>query len=85
MTHTNYGIRVLKTRRKALAIDQENGNNVWSDAIKKEMRNVAPDFKLKADDKCIRSEYKQACCLFKIDQTLEFDQNLCDVDWYRLS
>ena len=58
MTHTKYGIRVPKTRREALAIDQEIGNNVWSDAIKKEMQNVAPAFKLKAYDKCIGNKYK---------------------------
>ena len=46
ITHTKYGIRVPKNRRKALAIDQENGDNAWSDAIKKEMQNIAPAFKI---------------------------------------
>ena len=57
-THTKYGIPVPKTSHKALAIDQENGNNAWSDAIKKEMQNIAPDFKIKAKDKRIRNKYK---------------------------
>ena len=58
ITHIKYGIRVPKTRRKNLTIDQENGDNAWSDAIKKEMQNVAPDFKLKAEDKRIGKIYK---------------------------
>ena len=74
MTHTKYGIRVPKTRRKDLAIDQENGDNVWSDAIKKEMRNVAPAFKLKANDKCIGNEYKYARFHMVYDIKMDFTQ-----------
>ena len=58
ITRTKYGIRVPKNRCKAHAIDQENGDNAWSDAIKKEMQNIAPAFKLKAEDERIGNRYK---------------------------
>ena len=69
-----YGIRVPKTRREALAIDKENGNNLWSDNIKKEMQNVAPEFKLKAKDGHIGNKYKlvgfyNMVCDIKMDFT----------------
>lgn len=35
-TH-KYGVRVPKTWEEALQLDQENGNNLWRDAINKEM------------------------------------------------
>ena len=34
----------IKYYYKALAIDKENGNTLWWDAICKEMRNVRPAF-----------------------------------------
>ena len=42
-TH-KYGIRIPKTVQEALAIDKENGNTLWRDAICKEMQNVRPAF-----------------------------------------
>ena len=43
-TH-KFGIRVPKTVKEALAIDDQNGNTFWQDAIKKEMTNVDMAFK----------------------------------------
>ena len=34
-----YGVRTPKTIEEAIRIDQENGNNMWQDAIKEEMTN----------------------------------------------
>jgi hypothetical protein len=42
-TH-KYGIRIPKTVKEAIAIDNENGNNLWWDAICIEMTNVRPAF-----------------------------------------
>lgn len=38
-TH-KFGIRLPKTIKEALQLDQENSNTLWQDAIAKEMRNV---------------------------------------------
>ena len=38
-TH-KYGIRIPKNIKEAIEIDKENGNTLWMDAIKLEMRNV---------------------------------------------
>jgi hypothetical protein len=43
-TH-KFGIHVPKTVKEALAIDDQNGNTFWQDAIKKEMTNVDMAFK----------------------------------------
>ena len=42
-TH-KYGIRIPKSVEEALAIDKENGNTLWWDAVCKEMKNVRPAF-----------------------------------------
>ena len=48
-TH-KYGIRVPKTVQEAISIDNENGNNLWRDALLKEMENVRPAFELYEGD-----------------------------------
>jgi hypothetical protein len=40
-TH-KFGIRIPKSVKEALAIDRENGDNMWWEAICKEMKNVRP-------------------------------------------
>jgi hypothetical protein len=40
-TH-QFGIRIPKSVKEALAIDRENGDDFWWEAIRKEMRNVRP-------------------------------------------
>ena len=44
-TH-KYGVRVPKSVKEAYAIDKENGNKLWQEAIKLEMENVKVAFKL---------------------------------------
>ena len=48
-TH-KFGIRVPKNVEEATAIDQENGNTLWTDAIAKEMKNVRVAFDIKEGD-----------------------------------
>ena len=43
-THT-FGRRIPKSVEEALALDHENGNTLWQDAIHKEMKNFMPAFK----------------------------------------
>jgi len=44
-TH-KFGIRVPKSVKEALEIDNENGNTLWWDALMKEMKNVRPAFEV---------------------------------------
>jgi len=44
-TH-KYGIRIPKTVKEALEIDEENGNTLWWDALMLEMKNVRPAFEI---------------------------------------
>ena len=48
-TH-KFGIQVLKTVREALDLDKANGNNLWWEAIKKEMKAVRIAFKIQEGD-----------------------------------
>ena len=43
-TH-KFGIKLPKTVKEALLIDEENGNTFWANAIKLEMKNVRPAFR----------------------------------------
>ena len=45
MTH-KLGIKVPKTLEEALALDKENGNDVWWKAVQKEMSAVKVAFKI---------------------------------------
>ena len=43
-TTEKFGIKVPKTVEEAQRFDRENGNTLWMDAIKKEMKHVMPAF-----------------------------------------
>ena len=43
---TKFGIKVPNSVKEALALDQENGNDLWKKAIEKELGNVRVAFKL---------------------------------------
>ena len=44
-TH-KFGIKVPHSVEEAYKIDAENGDNLWRDAIAKEMKNVRPAFRV---------------------------------------
>ena len=44
-TH-NFGVWILKSVQEAKELDHQNGNNLWWEAICKEMKNVRPAFKV---------------------------------------
>ena len=48
-TH-KFGIRIPKSVEKAIAIDKQNGNSLWWDAICTEMKNVRPAFEMWEQD-----------------------------------
>ena len=41
-----FGIRIPKSVEQAIAIDKQNGNSLWWDAICTEMKNVRPAFEM---------------------------------------
>ena len=45
--------------QEALALDAENGNTLWADAIAKEMKNVRIAFEVMDDDEIIPAGYQQ--------------------------
>ena len=47
-TH-KFGIEIPKTVKDALALDRQNGNTLWADAIAKEMREVHIAFNILPD------------------------------------
>ena len=58
-TH-KYGIEFPPTVAEALKLDEINGNNLWRDAIQKEMDNVKIAFDILSDDQELPSGYKKA-------------------------
>ena len=69
-TH-KFGIRVPKTVEEAMAIDKENGNTLWMDAISKELKAVRVAFKVLDNDTNIPPGYQQIRCHFVFDVKME--------------
>ena len=44
-TH-KYGLRLSKTVKKAVDIDQKNGDTIWWESIMQEMKNARPAFEV---------------------------------------
>jgi hypothetical protein len=66
-TH-KFGIKIPKTVEEARAIDAENGNTLWWDAICKEMRNVRPAFeKWDKSDSEMPVGYQEVKCHLMFD------------------
>ncbi|MGH3053585.1 MAG: hypothetical protein ACRDL7_01240, partial [Gaiellaceae bacterium] len=57
--HYKYGIRVPHTVNEALALDKQNKNTFWRDAIQKEMRGVECAFDIKAKGENAPDGYKK--------------------------
>ena len=77
MTH-KFGIKVPKPVEEALALDRENGNDLWWKAIQKEMSAVKVTFKiLENDDKPpIGSQYMKCHMVFSIKME-DFSRKAC--------
>jgi hypothetical protein len=66
-TH-KFGLRIPKSVAEAQAIDAENGDTLWWDAIMKEMRNVRPAFeKWEESEKDLPVGYQKIKCHFVFD------------------
>ena len=77
LTH-KFGIKVPKTVEKALALDKENGNDLWWKAIQKEMSAVKVAFKILDEDERppIGSQYMKCHMVFSIKME-NFSQKAC--------
>ena len=62
-TH-KFGICIPKTVAQAQAIDKENGDTLWWDAILMEMQNVHPALEMWKKSKSYLVEYQQIKCHF---------------------
>ena len=57
-TH-KYGVRIPKNIKEAKEIDKENGNTLWTDAIRQEMINVMMAFDEIEDPSKLGNEYNE--------------------------
>ena len=65
-----YGLRIPKSIKEAMEIDKENGNTLWMDAVKLEMKNILVAFDPVEDPSQLGKEFKE------ISGHLIFDINL---------
>jgi hypothetical protein len=57
-THT-FGIEVPKSWDDCVRLDKENGNTIWQDAVRKEMKNVRITFKILNGEKSAPPTYQE--------------------------
>eukprot|EP01082_Thalassiosira_pseudonana_P005598 g5187.t1 g5187 contig19:120121-121928(-) len=69
-TH-KFGIEMPKSVQEALELDKKNGNNLWGDAIKKEMQNVRNAFDILPDGTTAPIGYQQVRCHMIFDVKME--------------
>ena len=64
-----FGIRIPKSVEQAIAIDKQNGNSLWWDAICTEIKNVWPAFEMvwEQDEKELTPGYQRIKCHFIFD------------------
>ena len=70
-TH-KYGIKVPKTIEEAYTLDKANGNNLWRNAITKEMQNVSVAFEILEKEEELPPSYKLATCHIIFDVKMDF-------------
>jgi hypothetical protein len=50
---------------------KENDNNLWQDAVRKEMKNVRIAFKILNGDESVPTTYQEICCHMIFDVKME--------------
>ncbi len=68
-TH-KYGFEVPKNYQDCLRIDRGNGDNVWQEAVKKEMKTVRPAFEIHEGEINALVGYQRITCQFVFDVKL---------------
>jgi hypothetical protein len=57
-----FGIEVPKSWHDCMRLDKENGNTLWQDAVRKEMKNVRIAFKIMNGDGSVPPTYQEIRC-----------------------
>ena len=70
-TH-KFGIMMPKTFDEAYQLHEENGNNIWTDAINKKLKNAQPAFKVLYDGEKVPVGYPHIKCHFIFDVKMCF-------------
>jgi hypothetical protein len=60
-TH-KFGIEVSKSWDDCVKLDKENDNNLWQDAVRKEMKNVRVAFKILNGEESVPPAYQEIHC-----------------------
>ena len=66
-----FGIDLPMTVEQALALDAKNGNNLWADAISKDMENVRVGFEVLQDGKSASISHQFVQCHMVFDIKME--------------
>ena len=66
-----YGIAVPRTPKEAYALDAQNCNTFWADAISKEMKNVKVAFKMLDKDESVPRDHQFVRCHIIVDVKME--------------
>ena len=69
-----FGIEIPGTVEQAIALDAKNGNSLWQDAIKKEMKNARVAFSLLPRGEKPPVGYKEITCHLVFDLKLDMTQ-----------
>ena len=69
-----YGIKVPKNIVEAYAFDRENGNFIWRDAIRKEMKGISPAFDVLDEGENPPSQYKYVGFHLVFDIKMDFSR-----------
>jgi hypothetical protein len=78
-TH-KFGIEVPHSWDDCMILDTENGNTMWQDAVKKDMKNVRIAFKIMIGYEVIPPKYQEIHCYMIFDANMEdFIHNACFV------
>jgi hypothetical protein len=70
-TH-KFGVRLPKSVAEALQLDKENGNQLWYEAIQKELRNVMVAFKFLDEGESAPIGHKKIPCHIIFDVKMDF-------------
>jgi hypothetical protein len=69
-TH-KFGIKVTKSWNYCVRLDKENGDTLWQDAVRKEMKNIRIAFQILNDDDAIPPTYQEIRCHMIFDVKIE--------------
>jgi hypothetical protein len=65
------GIEVAKSWDDCVILDEENGNNLWWYAVRKEMKNIHISFQILNGDEAVPPPYQEIHCHVIFDVMME--------------